>query len=94
MSFVIETYQLQVRRFTLAEAEGCLGDETGFWQTCFFVSWPAEVRPDNEILIPSSRAFLMLHIEQEISHDIQSSSSTENPLIIRNTSESLTEMIS
>lgn len=45
VSFVVETYQLQVKRFTLAEAEGCLNDDTGFWQTCFFVSWPVEVHP-------------------------------------------------
>ena len=44
MSFVVETYQLEVRRFTLAEVDGCLNDETGFWQICFFVSWPVEVR--------------------------------------------------
>ena len=45
MSFVVETYQLQVKRFTFAEAESCLNDETGFWKTCFFVSWPVEVHP-------------------------------------------------
>jgi hypothetical protein len=44
MTFVVETYHLEVRRFTLAEADRGLGDEKGFWQTSFYVSWPSEVR--------------------------------------------------